>query len=130
MVFEREGCRPVLNPTASRLRQELLRLRSTGPSSFACLRAANGDYLQVAGSPGGMLLEKRDAAAACQYRGSQDVWDVPFPDGTLLCFAGNRIAMKSTEWFTVDQIVEVMTAFASSTPMPAFLRWRELSLLT
>jgi hypothetical protein len=73
-----------------------------------------------------MLLEKRDAATARQYRGSQNTWKVPFADGTILSFAGNRIPLRSTEWFTVDQVVEVMTAFARSAPMPAFLQWREL----
>jgi hypothetical protein len=126
LVFEREGCKPVLDPTPERLRRELRRLRSNGPSSFACLQAENGDYLQVAGSPGGMLLEKREAAAGRQYRGSQDVWKVPFPDGTILSFAGSRIALRSNEWFTVDQVVEVMTSFARSAPMPSFLQWRGL----
>jgi hypothetical protein len=128
MVLEREGCKPIRNPTTERIRSEIRRIRSTGPSSFACLQANNGDYIQVAGSPGGMLVEKREATTGRQFRGSQEVRRFPFPDGTTLSFAGNHIPLRAAEWFTVDQVVEILVAFMNSTSEPAFVQWRQLDL--
>lgn len=129
MRFEREAARPILNPAIGDITKHLRQLRTSGPSTYASVTADTGTYLQVAGSPAGMLLEKHEGVGGKQFRASQLVPVVPFPDGTELAFTGGRIRMLAAEWFTLKQVVEVFGAFLKGDAEPSFVRWRELSLV-
>lgn len=127
MVFEREGAKPLLHPKPARLERELGRLRTVGHSSHANLTAPCGDYLQTAGSPAGLLLEKRVAETGRHYRAFQARPVVPFEDGTELSFSGGRIRLQAGEWFQLKQVVEVFTAFLLELEEPAYLQWRDFT---
>ena len=125
-VFEREGCKPVVAPSSRRLRTELARLRSTGPSSFANL-TRDRDYLQVAGGGGGMLLERHEGETGSHFRAYQSKPVVPFEDGTVLVFGGGEITLDANEWFSLDQVVEAFTHFANDGTWPPYIHWREIT---
>lgn len=127
MIFEREGNKPVQAPTPARLQREISRLRTTGPSSFAVLQRDDGTYLQMAGSPGGLVLEKREAPSGQHFRAYQDQPVVPFEDGTELVFAASRIRLRAVEWFTLQQVVDIAVAFAAQRAEPEFVRWRDIT---
>ena len=129
-ILECEGRKPITDPTHAQLEKRLRALRTTGPSSFAILTASGGSYLQVAGSPGGMLLEQRDSAGQ-HYRAFQPAPVVPFADGTELAFSAGRIPLRANEWFKLSQIVEILGRFLEEKPLPASVSWRNISgLLT
>lgn len=127
MRFERENAKAIVHPKMSRLERELRKLRSEGPSSFAILTNDVGDFLQVAGGGGGCLLERRDAATGRHFRAWQEEPVVPFADGTELLFSGGRIALQSSEWFRMNQIVEIFYAFNAGEQLPTYVQWREIS---
>jgi hypothetical protein len=131
MIFEREGCKPRSSPTVVIIRRELGKLRLYGPTSsaYASLTSPAGNYVQVGGSPAGMVLEKRDAATGRQYRAFQDAAVVPFPDGTRLAFSGMAIELAANEWFLLPQVVAVFEAFLEGRAEPDFVRWRDISAL-
>lgn len=129
MRFEPENKQPIEDPSATRIQVELGKLRCEGSTSFVVLTNDNGDYLQAAGSGGGCLLERRDAADGHQFRAYQDEPVVPFEDGTELCFSGGRIPLQSREWFRLTQVVEVFIAFNEGKPLPEYVRWRDITEL-
>jgi hypothetical protein len=127
VVFEREGCVPIPDPSAKELSRDLLRLRSYGPSSYASLMMADGSYVQVAGGGVGCLLERRDIASGKHYRASQDPPVVPFDDGAPLSFRGGSIPLRRGEWFRIEQVIEVFLAFSAGEPLPDYIVWRDIS---
>jgi hypothetical protein len=129
MIFEREGRPPRSNPSAAFIVRELGKLRSVGRSHFAYLTAADGGYVQVAGSPGGMVIEKRDPPGGRHFRAYQATAVVPFPDGTTLCFSGSEIPLAANEWFLLPQVVAVFTAFLEQRAEPDFVSWRDITEL-
>jgi hypothetical protein len=129
MLFEREAGKPLVNPSPARIETELRKLKTEGPSSFAHLTAPNGDYLQTAGSPAGLLLEKRNAQTGQHYRAFQSKPVVPFEDGTELVFSSGRIPLRSVEWFQLRQVLEAFTAFLEGAKEPSYLHWREITEL-
>jgi len=128
-MFEREGSVPIQNPTVAQIERELRRLRSNGPSAYATVTAHDGSYLQTAGSPAGLLLEKREDNTGRHYRAFQHTPVVPFADGTELVFSAGRIRLLAGEWFRIEQVVEVFSAFLDGRPEPADLHWRDISSL-
>lgn len=126
LLLEGEAAKPLVNPTLAEVERALRRLRSTGPSSFASLSRDDGSYLQTAGSPGGLLLEKRDADGR-QFRAFQNPPVVAFEDGTELVFSAGRIKLAASEWFQMRQVVAVFQAFALRAPEPDYLRWRDIN---
>jgi hypothetical protein len=121
MIFHREACEPLESPSIDTVAFEL----SCVKSSFADLTKPDGSYLQVAGGPGLFLLEYHDSSGQ-HHRGSQEVSQVPFPNGTILQFSGGNIAMNANEWFLRDQVVEVFSAFIEQRQWPSFIHWGSL----
>ena len=121
------GRRPV--PATSRGVPDLLgRLQPEWSPSFAVLELSGSEtYYQTAGGGRGMLLERRLDGRHC--RGYQDVPVVPFEDGTQLCFAGSRIALRRDEWFTRDQVVQCWQHLVEGRGEPGWLRWRDITEL-
>ena len=128
MKLEREGKAPIVDPSPERLARELRKLRTVGPSSFAILTASSGDYLQAAGSPGGLLLEKRHASGR-HFRAFQQPAVVGFADGTVLVLAMGDIKLRAGEWFKLSQVLEAFVAFARGQPEPDYLLWRDITQL-
>lgn len=119
MIFVREGCKPVLNPSAERLERELSRTKS----SFASLTSADGAYVQVAGGPGLFLLERRDEQG--HFRAFQVEPVVSHPDGTLLLCSVGSIPMRQGDWLLRWQVLEVFGALSGGSPWPPYVCWRE-----
>ncbi len=129
MLFERENCKTIQNPSDKVIARELRRLKSYGRSSYASLTDpdSKGSFIQVAGGGVGCLLEKRDAQAGIHYRAWQEKPIVPFENGTELCFSGGRVALKANEWFNIGQVIEVFTTFLRNEKDPSFIRWRDIT---
>lgn len=127
--LEREGARVVEDPSCARVKRELEKLRSYGPSAFASLTRSDGSYVQVAGGGVGCMLEWRDALNQKHYRGHLGEPQVPFPDGAPLTFTGGSIPLRRDEWFRIDQVSEVFCAFLDGKSFPSFVQWREISEL-
>jgi hypothetical protein len=124
MRFEREGKSEIQGVMPKRLLQELSRLRSEGPSSFASLTAPDGSYVQAAGGPFLFFVEHRSSDPPAHYRAWQSSPVVSFANGTLLSFSAGRVALQQDEWFTKPQVIEVFSAFLSGSSFPAFVSWR------
>jgi hypothetical protein len=127
MILQRENAAAVRDPSVKKLEQELRRLRSNGPSSFAHLTDAKGNYLQAAGGGGGLLLERCDASAERHYRGYQVKPVVPFEDGTTLTFSAGVVQLKADEWFTLAQVIDVFCAYVASGTCPRYVLWRDIT---
>jgi hypothetical protein len=124
MRFEREGKTEIAGVTEKRLIQELSRLRSEGPSSFASLTAPDGSYVQAAGGPFLFFVEHRKADPSAHFRAWQNSPVVSFANGTLLSFSAGRVALQQDEWLTKPQVIEVFSAFLSGNSFPPFVSWR------
>jgi hypothetical protein len=124
MHFEREGKSKVVGVTPKRLLQELSRLRSEGPSSFASLTAPDGSYLQTAGGPFLFFVENRTINPPAHFRAWQSSPVVSFADGTLLSFSAGNVSLQKDEWFTKPQIFELFSSFLSGNALPPFVSWR------
>lgn len=122
MIFQREGCKPILNPSAKQLTLELKRTKM----SFANLTAEDGSFIQVAGGPGLFVLEYRDSRGQ-HFRGFQTIPVAPHPDGTLLQTSAGSFSMAKADWFLVTQVFEVFASFLRAAPWPNVLHWRALN---
>jgi hypothetical protein len=122
MIFQREGCKPLLKPSAKQLVLELKRTKS----SFASVTAENGSFVQVAGGPGLFVIEYRDAGGK-HFRGFQDAPVASHPDGTLLQTTAGSFSMAKTDWFLAAQVAEAFSSFLHSAPWPGILHWRALN---
>lgn len=122
MVFQREGCKSLLNPSAKQLALELKRTKS----SFASLTAENCSFVQVAGGPGLFVIEYRDSSGQ-HFRGFQEKPVASHPDGTLLQTTAGSFSMAKTDWFLVAQVAEAFASFLHSAPWPGVLHWRALN---
>ena len=124
MIFQREGCKPILNPSAKQLTLELKRTKL----SFASLTADDGSFVQVAGGPGLFVLEHRNFSGQ-HFRGFQDTPVALHPDGTLLQTSAGSFSMAKADWFLVAQVAEAFASFQHSAPWPSVLHWRALNEL-
>lgn len=122
MIFQRNGCKPRLNPSAKQLALELSRTKS----SFASLTAENGSFVQVAGGPGLFAIEYRDSSGN-HFRGFQEKPVACHPDGTLLQTSAGSISMARADWFLIGQVSETFASFLHSVPWPSNLHWRALN---
>lgn len=122
MIFLREGCKPILNPSAKQLAFELKRTKS----SYASLSAEDDSYVQVAGGPGLFVIEYRDTVGQ-HFRGFQETPVAPHPDGTLLQTSAGSFAMAKADWFLIAQVSEAFASFLYSSPWPSVLHWRALN---
>jgi hypothetical protein len=102
-------------------------LRSYGPSSFASLTDAEGNYLQVAGGGVTCMLERRDVVAGRHLRGYKNERSNVFPDGTTLVFGGGQLRLLADEWFTAAEVLAVFLPFLRSEPPPLWIQWRDVT---
>ena len=127
MLFEVEKKAPVENAKAADVRAVIPKLRSYGPSSYASLTDAQGNYLQVAGGGVTCMLEWRDAVNKRHYRAHLDAPSKVFPEGTILSFSGGEVKLRADEWLTAPMVEEAFLAFLKGEPLPASLQWRDIS---
>lgn len=120
MIFQRESCKPLMNPSAKQLVLEIKRTKS----SFASLTAQNGSFVQIAGGPGLFVIEYRDTSGKI-FRGFQDVPVAQHPDGTLLQTTAGVFSMAQTDWFLAVQVSDAFASFIHHTPWPDILHWKE-----
>ncbi len=123
-TIQRERCKES-RATPARVAMEIKRLKPQGPSSFAILRTSGDAYYQVAGGGGGMLVEKRIDGR--QFRAFQAEPVVPFEDGTLLRVGGGRIRLRRDEWFTLAQVIELLSRVTDGADEPGWVLWRDIT---
>jgi hypothetical protein len=124
MLFQAEGKPDVNEPSIARLRSALKSLRSYGPSSYASLTDAQGNYIQVAGGGVTCMVERYEKETNKRERAHHDKPSPIRPDGTILAFRAGNIPMRSDEWFMADQVVELFTAFLNRETYPDYVHWR------
>lgn len=129
MLFEVEKKTPVENARASDVRAVIPKLRSYGPSSYASLTDAQGNYLQVAGGGVTCMLEWRDAANKRHFRAHLGAPSNVFPEGTILSFSGGEVKLRADEWLTTSIVEEAFLAFLKGNSLPASLQWRDISAM-
>lgn len=122
MLLEREGCEPVLRPSA----KQIARALALSKSSFLSLTATDNSYVQAGGGPGLFMLEHRDSAGK-QMRAYQVTPVVPFPDGTVHSFSGTSMLLMRDEFFTRQQVESLLLAFAEGSAFPDTVQWRPLT---
>ncbi|WP_431035962.1 hypothetical protein [Pseudomonas yamanorum] len=105
----------------------LKKLKSYGPSSFACITDDEGNYVQVAGGRFTCFIERYDAKSKKLFRGYHSNSSTNFEDGTLLSFGGGRVELKKDEWFNIDEVIEVFSLFSQNQPLPENIHWREMN---
>lgn len=127
MRLEAERKQTVEQPTAARIRSFVLALRSHGPSSYASITDAHGNYLQVAGGGQTCLLEKRDIVSGRHYRAFRQERSTVFPDGTKLVFGGGEMPLQADEWMTAAIVADAFIAFRSGSPLSPTIRWRDVT---
>jgi len=127
MLFEVEKKTPVESAEAADVRAVIPKLRSYGPSSYASLTDAQGNYLQVAGGGVTCMLEWRDAVNRRHYRAHLDAPSKVFPEGAILSFSGGEVKLRADEWLTAPMVEEAFLAFLKGEPLPASLQWRDIS---
>ncbi len=129
MILTMESAPAVTNPTAKEVERTLRRLKLTGRHEFAALEDNHGNYVQVAGGGATCMIEKRTVEPLYHFRAYQEKQNRAFPDDTKLRFAGSEVALKSNEWFTIDQAIEVFLAFHANASFPDWIFWRDISSL-
>lgn len=125
MKFEAEGKPEIHEPRESQVTRAIKSLKSYGPSSYASLTDARGNYVQVAGGGVTCMIERYDAADRKRFRGFHEKPSAVRPDGTILSFRAGNIPMRSDEWFMSNQVAEVFLAFLNSEEFPAGVHWRD-----
>ena len=124
MRFDIEGKAGISTPTSIQITRMLKSLRSYGKSSYASLTDTAGNYVQVAGGGVSCMIERFEIDASLRRRAFHDKPSPVRPDGTILVFGSGSMPMRADEWFTSDQVVEVLLAFLNGAPFPAFADWR------
>ena len=127
MRFQRENCSIIDSPSKKMIEQQLKNMKSAGSSSFACLEAVNGSYVQIVGGPQLFAVECKDKNGS-HYRGYQEASSIPFPfpDGTQLVFSAGKLTLKQNEWFQAPQIAELLSGFVVKPEMPKLCGWSKL----
>ncbi|MFB3304745.1 hypothetical protein [Pseudomonas sp. AMR01] len=107
----------------------LKKLKSCGPSSFACITDDDGNYVQVAGGRFTCFIERYDAKSKKLFRGYHSNSSTNFEEGTLLSFSAGRVPLKKDEWFNIDDVIEVFSLFNQNQALPESIYWREMKVL-
>lgn len=94
MKFEAENSPVKVGINQAQLIKALEKLKSYGPSSFACITDDEGNYVQVAGGRFTCFIERCDAKSKRLFRGYQSNSSTNFEDGTLLSFSAGRVLLK------------------------------------
>jgi hypothetical protein len=124
VIFQVEGRADLDQPSITRLRAALKSLRSYGPSSYASLTDDYGNYIQVAGGGIICMVERYEKGTNTRERAYHDKPSPIRPDGTILAFRAGSIPMRSDEWFSADQVVELFAAFLNGGNHPDYAHWR------
>src|ERR1044072_1359050 len=125
MLLEAEGKTEIRDPQESQIRRVIKSVRSYGPSSYASLTDANGNYVQVAGGGVTCMVERYDAASRKRFRAFHDKPSPVYPDGTILSFRAGNIPMRSDEWFMSTQVADIFAAFLNGRELPPYVSWRD-----
>jgi len=126
-VFRREGCKPIEKPSERRIRHELRFLWSVGKSSWASLRARNGNQIAVAGGKAICVLEywnRDDHSRLRAWQEDSRVVPADWQDDTQLPFSGGLITMKKDEWVRIDRAADAFAEFLETSAVPSIFRWR------
>ena len=125
MRYERDGCKPIEDPSEKQVTRDLSRLKGCR-RSFALLTEDDFHWVQMAG--GGMCccIEWRDGDK--QYRAFQDKPVVPWKGITKLTGTGlGMIDVEQHEFFRIEQVTAAFLAFLDGTGFPAEIRWRDIT---
>ena len=125
MRLDVENKPPFEEVTPKRVRAAILALRSRGPSSFASLTDARGNYLLAAGGGSTCMLERRDVDAGRTFRAFVDKPGKRFPDGSILAFGAGQLQLLADEWLDSKLVADAFDAFLAGKPQPSALRWRD-----
>jgi hypothetical protein len=82
MKFEVENSPAIIDVNQSQLVNILKKLKSYGPSSYACLTDDDGNYVQVAGGRFAYFIEMYDAKSKPLFRGCHSNSSTNFEDGS------------------------------------------------
>ncbi|MGH8777609.1 hypothetical protein [Paraburkholderia sp.] len=125
MKLEAEGKPEIHEPRESQVTRTIKSLKSYGPSSYASLTDASGNYVQVAGGGVTCMIERYDATGNKRFRAFHDKPSAVRPDGTILSFRAGKVPMRSDEWFMSNQVAEVFVAFLKGEAFPGDVHWRD-----
>jgi len=125
MKLEVEGKAAIEGVRASQIVRAVKALKSYGPSSYASLTDADGNYVQVAGGGVSCMIERYEAKSSKRSRAFHDKPSPVRPDGTILSFRAGNIPMRSDEWFMADQVIDVFILFLNGDEFPDFIHWRD-----
>ncbi|WLI06922.1 hypothetical protein PSH66_00920 [Pseudomonas sp. FP597] len=129
MKLEAENSPVIDDVNQAQLIKALKKLKSYGPSSFACMTDDDGNYVQVAGGRFTCFIERYDAKSKKLFRGYHSNSSTNFEDGTLLSFSAGRVPLKKDEWFNIDDVIEVFSLFNKNQVLPESICWREINVL-
>lgn len=129
MKLEAENSPVKVSVNQAQIIKSLKKLKSYGPSSFACITDGDGNYVQVAGGRFTCFIERYDAKSKKLFRGYHSNSSTNFEDGTLLSFGGGRVELKKDEWFNIDEVIEVFSLFSQNQALPESIYWREIKVL-
>lgn len=129
MKLEAENSPVIVGVNQAQLIKALKKIKSYGPSSFACITDDDGNYVQVAGGRFTCFIERYDAKNKTLYRGYHSNSSTNFEDETLLSFGGGRVQLKKDEWFNIDDVIEVFSLFNQSQALSESIYWREIKIL-
>lgn len=129
MKLEAENSPVKVGVNQAQLIKVLKKLKSYGPSSFACITDDEGNYVQVAGGRFTCFIERYDAKSKKLFRGYHSNSSTNFEDGTLLSFSAGRVPLKKDEWFNIDDVIEIFSLFNQNQALPESIYWREIKVL-
>ncbi|MBO2930302.1 hypothetical protein [Metapseudomonas otitidis] len=129
MKLEAENSSVIFGVDQARLIKTLRKLKSYGPSSFACITDEDGNYVQVAGGRVTCFVERYDAKSKKLFRGYHSNSSTNFEDGTSLSFGAGSVRLKKDEWFNIDDVIEVFLLFHKGQKLPEDICWREIGVL-
>jgi hypothetical protein len=127
LALSADGKPDVVGPSEQQIARTLASLKSQGPTSFAALSNADGNFVQAAGGQATCLIEKRVAVGQKIFRAYQDKRSPVFADGSILSFNGGSIALRADEWFKASEALDLFLAFAKGQSEPAMFHWREIT---
>lgn len=125
MRFEVEGKPPIDNVREAQVVRAIKALKSYGPSSYASITDADGNYVQVAGGGASCMVERYVVKDSKRTRAYHDNPSLIRPDGTILSFRAGNIPLRSDEWFMASQVVEIFLSFVNGTKFPTYCHWRD-----
>ncbi len=127
MLLEIENKKPVHVDMFQLVEKALRRLKSYGPSSFACLSDADGAYVQIAGGRVTCVVERRMPSGGRHFRAYLASARVPFEGTQTLSFGAGQLNMEPDEILFIDDVIPVFEAFFNSEPLPSNIYWRDMS---